>query len=196
MTIKERILTFLKEQGISREDFYRTTELSASNFKGAALKSELGGDKIAKIMTTYKILSPEWLITGEGSMLKQNVSNDKKVDNTLVSSDKDTINKHTSQEETSYIYKMYQNEKEDWKEERRELKTQVNHLQSELRAMTAELAALKASHSQSQEKEPGHPPVMDKVTETFTSDSSGDYGEGFSPTKQPITSKRLSAGKM
>lgn len=72
----------------------------------------------------------------------------------------------------------------------------IDKLQSELRAMTAELAALKASHSQSQEKEPEHPPVMDKVTETFISDSSGDYGEGYSPTKPPTTSKRSSAGKM
>lgn len=147
MTIKGRILTFLKEQGISREDFYRSTGLSASNFKGAALKSELGGDKIAKILTTYKFLSPEWLIIGEGSMLKQNVSNEKSTDNTLVSSDKDTINKHTNQEETSYIYKMYQDEKIDWKEEKKELKVQIDQLQSELRTITAELSAVKAQLS-------------------------------------------------
>ena len=80
MTIKDKILAFIKEKGLSREEFYRETGLSASNFKGAAMKSELGGDKIVKILTTYKDLSPEWLLTGEGSMLRT----DEKTDNTPV----------------------------------------------------------------------------------------------------------------
>ena len=89
----------------------------------------------------------DWLLTGNGSMLKQNVSNEKSTDNTLVTSDKDTINKHTNQEETSYIYKMYQDEKIDWKEEKKELKVQIDQLQSELRTITAELSAVKAQLS-------------------------------------------------
>lgn len=80
MTIKDKILAFIKEKGLSREEFYRETGLSASNFKGAAMKSELGGDKIVKILTTYKDLSPDWLLTGEGSMLRT----DEKIDNTPV----------------------------------------------------------------------------------------------------------------
>lgn len=80
MTIKDKILAFIKEKGLSREEFYRETGLSASNFKGAAMKSELGGDKIVKILTTYKDLSPDWLLTGEGSMLRT----DEKTDNTPV----------------------------------------------------------------------------------------------------------------
>lgn len=181
MTIKGRILTFLKEQGISREDFYRSTGLSASNFKGAALKSELGGDKIAKILTTYKFLSPEWLIIGEGSMLKQNVSNDKNTDNTLVSSDKDTINSRTNQAETSYIYKMY--EKKD--EEVKALIRENGRLEERIRQL------------ESQDKEPESSPLaMPGTVEDFTENLYGDYGEGFSPTNQPITSKRSLAGKM
>lgn len=146
MTIKGRILAFLKEQGILREDFYRSTGLSASNFKGAALKSELGGEKIVKILTTYKELSPDWLLTGNGSMLKQNVSNEKNTDNTLVSSDKDTSNNRINQEETSYIYKMYQEEREEKKKMLKEKDSKIDHLQSELRSMTEELATLKAKY--------------------------------------------------
>lgn len=80
MTIKDKILAFIKEKGLSREEFYRETGLSASNFKGAAMKSELGGDKIVKILTTYKDLSPDWLLTGEGSMLRT----DEKTNNTPI----------------------------------------------------------------------------------------------------------------
>jgi len=48
LTIKDRILYFLENQGIKKTDFYEKTDISASNFKGAGLNSELGGDKIVK----------------------------------------------------------------------------------------------------------------------------------------------------
>lgn len=75
MTIKNRILYFLKEIGIPREEFYKTTDLSPSNFKGIALKSELGGEKIVKILSIYRQISPDWLLLGEGPMLRQENSN-------------------------------------------------------------------------------------------------------------------------
>lgn len=124
-------------------------------------------------------------------MLKQNVSNKKNTGNTLVSSDKDTINNHTNQEEISYMYKMYQDEKADWKEEKKELKVQIDQLQSELRQQSEELAALKAKYHESQYKEPE--PIIG-LTDSFTDKSSGDYGEDFMPTKKS-PSKKSSAGK-
>lgn len=81
MTIKDRILSFLKEKGIKFADFCETTGISKSNFKGVAMESYLGGDKIVKILTNYPSLSAEWLILGEGEMEKE--------DNILT--DKDTI---------------------------------------------------------------------------------------------------------
>lgn len=78
----------------------------------------------------------------------------------------------------------------------KEKDTKIDLLQSELRAMTAELAALKAQHSQSQNKESDHHTKISEVIENFTSDSSGDYGEGYPLTKKPTSSKRSSAGKM
>lgn len=65
---KMRVLKYLETNGITRESFYRETGISASNFKGSGLKSELGGDKIAKILTCYPDLNPEWLLTGRGTM--------------------------------------------------------------------------------------------------------------------------------
>lgn len=67
--IKERLLKYLEVRGFSRESFCRTTGISASNFKGIGLKSELGGDKIAKILTSYRDLNPDWLLIGHGNML-------------------------------------------------------------------------------------------------------------------------------
>lgn len=67
-TIKERVLFFLEEKSIKKESFYRETGMSASNFKGAGLKSDLGIDKVVKILTVYPELNNHlhWLIKGEG----------------------------------------------------------------------------------------------------------------------------------
>lgn len=48
---------------------------------------------------------------------------------------------------------------------------------------------------ESQNKESEHQSKESETVEAFTSESSGDYGEGSLLTKQPITSKRSSAGK-
>jgi SOS-response transcriptional repressor LexA len=72
-TIKENILQYIDNQSIVKEDFYRKTGISASNFKGSGLKSEIGGDKIVKILTCYPNINSEWLLTGKGPMLKADI---------------------------------------------------------------------------------------------------------------------------
>ncbi|NML56897.1 hypothetical protein [Chryseobacterium cheonjiense] len=78
-TTKERILIFLETNNIKKESFYRETGISASNFKGAGLKSDLGVDKLAKILRVYPDLNDNlvWLITGEGELLTQTEENKK-----------------------------------------------------------------------------------------------------------------------
>lgn len=68
--IKSRIIQFIDNVGVVKESFYEKTGISASNFKGIGAKSEIGGDKIAKILTFFPELNPEWLITGKGNMYK------------------------------------------------------------------------------------------------------------------------------
>ncbi len=70
MTIKEKILTFLDSRGIKKADFFESIGVAPSNFKGTAKYSELGGDKIVKILTAFPELSAEWLLRGEGPMLR------------------------------------------------------------------------------------------------------------------------------
>lgn len=72
LTIKGKILTFLDSAGIKKVDFFNTTGIKDSNFKGKNLQSQLGGDMIVKILTTYPNLSADWLLTGNGPMLKSN----------------------------------------------------------------------------------------------------------------------------
>lgn len=69
-TIKGRILSFLEYNGIKKADFYQATGVADSNFKGKNLYSQPGGDVLVKILTSYPNISAEWLLTGNGPMLK------------------------------------------------------------------------------------------------------------------------------
>ena len=154
VTTKERLLQYLEYKGIGRSEFYAYMGIKRGLLDADKMKATISDPIIAKILVAYPDLDITWLLTGNGSMLKQNVSNDKNMDNTLVSSDKDTINNRTKQEETSYMYKMYQDEKSDWKEEKKELKEQINQLQSDLRQKSEELAALKAKYPEASIEHP------------------------------------------
>lgn len=70
LTLKEKILSFLSEIGIRKVDFFEKTGIQSSNFKGVNVKSAPGGDMLVKILTLYPELSAEWLMRGEGAMLR------------------------------------------------------------------------------------------------------------------------------
>lgn len=65
--LKQRILQYLDYKGITKYKFYQDTGVS----NGVLSQSnELSGKNIEKILSYYRDLSPEWLHTGKGSMLK------------------------------------------------------------------------------------------------------------------------------
>ena len=68
--IKQRVIFFVENQGIKKEDFYKKISSNGGNFRGKSLKSELSGDKIAEILLNFPDINPEWLLTGNGDMLK------------------------------------------------------------------------------------------------------------------------------
>ena len=68
--LKRKILQFIENQQIVKKDFYENTGVSDGNFKSDGLKSEIGGSALVKILSYYKNLSAEWLLRGEGDMLK------------------------------------------------------------------------------------------------------------------------------
>lgn len=67
--VKERLLQYIKSQGIKREDFFEIVGLSYSNFKGIQKNSGLNSDAIVKILTIYNNINLYWLILGKGEML-------------------------------------------------------------------------------------------------------------------------------
>ncbi len=68
--IKERILQIPDYKRISKESFFKSIGASYGNFKGKSKKSSLNADVVAYISTKYPDISIEWIITGKGSMEK------------------------------------------------------------------------------------------------------------------------------
>jgi len=67
MNISDRIIQYLDKKDITKYRFYKETGLS-NGFLDK--KGNIGSDKCEIISSCYSDLSMEWLITGNGSMLK------------------------------------------------------------------------------------------------------------------------------
>ena len=67
---KERVLYISESKGITREKFFEDLGITYGNFKGKAKEKALSSDVLAKIIAKYPEISSEWLLTGNGEMLK------------------------------------------------------------------------------------------------------------------------------
>ena len=68
-TVKERLIKYLKNQGISQKSFEQ--EVSLSNGYVNNIRKSIQPDKIERISIRYPNLNTGWLLTGEGEMIKQ-----------------------------------------------------------------------------------------------------------------------------
>jgi hypothetical protein len=97
MNISDRIIQYLESKAISKNKFYIQTGLS-NGFLDK--KPNIGADKIEIIYSNYPDINVEWLITGEGEMLKTGKELSDKVEEDKVlygkiTSDKDIESKLT-----------------------------------------------------------------------------------------------------
>lgn len=69
--ILERLKEYIDYRGISIAAFERSIGMANASF-GKSLKNKgaIGTDKLEKILSIYPEISPVWLMTGEGDMLK------------------------------------------------------------------------------------------------------------------------------
>ena len=69
-TVKERLIKYLQFKKIGRNKFEALAGISSGYISN--LKSTPGATHLAKIITAAPDLNQQWLLTGEGNMLKEN----------------------------------------------------------------------------------------------------------------------------
>lgn len=74
VTSKERLVQYIAYKGMSRRAFYRMAGLNRGIIDSDKLHQQLTSDKIAIIMDKCQDLNIEWLITGRGEMIKEEVT--------------------------------------------------------------------------------------------------------------------------
>ena len=65
--IKQNILQYLDYKGVSKYEFYQKTGVSNGVL---SQKSGISEDNILRFLSYYKDVNPEWLLTGDGNMLR------------------------------------------------------------------------------------------------------------------------------
>lgn len=71
--IKERVIQLLENKGIAKEKFYKKIGVTSANFRGNAKNTPLNSTAIENILSEIPDLNVEWLLTGKGSMLKEDI---------------------------------------------------------------------------------------------------------------------------
>ncbi len=110
--IKEKILSFIENKGITKVEFCDKTGISYANLKGKGLLSEIGGAQIGKILSTYTEINPDWLLLGTEPMLREPTTKKIKNDTSITSSkiidnqDEDSNNNANIQENTRLITEL------------------------------------------------------------------------------------------
>ncbi len=72
MSIKKRLDLVIKELGLSGRGFEK--EVGLTNGSYTSIRDGVGADKLNKIVVRFPQISAEWLLTGEGEMLKKNAT--------------------------------------------------------------------------------------------------------------------------
>lgn len=67
-TLKERLIEFIKSQGLSQGKFEKL--LCFSNGYVNSISKGIGGDKLQRIIGKFPQLNTDWLLYGRGNMLK------------------------------------------------------------------------------------------------------------------------------
>ena len=70
-TVKERLIEFIGSQGLTKSDFCKSINVSPAFVSNIA--KSIQPDKVERIKVAYPNLNTGWLLTGEGSMLKDSV---------------------------------------------------------------------------------------------------------------------------
>ena len=108
MDIKNRIKQFCKYSGISNSEFERKCGLSNGYIN--SISKGIGTEKLQAILDCFSNLNRDWLLYGEGEMLKTSINQEVNGDhNTAVAGNNNTVN---SEELISRLIKLLEKKDE------------------------------------------------------------------------------------
>lgn len=70
--IKSRVIQFAEFQQLSIRKFCEIISVNPSNFGASNMKSSLSSDILSRILNTFPMLSPDWVLLEKGEMLRKN----------------------------------------------------------------------------------------------------------------------------
>lgn len=169
--VNKRIEAIIAYTGLSLTAFAKKIGIAQTSLRDCVKNgAEPKYSTLNKISIANPLVSAEWLLRGEGEMLKD--KGDAPVSRQDVP---------IPASEESFIYnKMYQEEKE----ENKTLIKQNAILEERIRQLEADNESLRNQAG------------ADKITDTFTDIPSDDYEEDYIPVKRSSDSKRPSVGKV
>ncbi len=171
-----RVRIFLKQKKITNRDLSNMLSMRETTLNGKLNGTRgLDLDTLKSIITHFEDLSAEWLLRGEGEMLRE-----KKEDSSLRHIEQNSVT------EDSFIYKIYQDQLNLCKEKDDENKTLIKQnavLEERIRQLEADNESLRSQSG------------ADRITDTFSDLPLVDYEEDYPPVERPSSSKHPLAGK-
>ena len=124
--VLKRLKVFIESKGLSVSAFEKSIGMSNASF-GKSLKNNgaIGSDKLEKILKEYPEINPEWLLTGQGDMIKNKLE----------------IQSH----EVSMLYNMYNEEKSKVESQAE----QIGALKQTIRQLEDKIEGLQSSDAES-----------------------------------------------
>lgn len=167
--VNKRIEAIIAYTGLSLTAFAKKIGIAQTSLRDCVKNgAEPKYSTLNKISIVNPLISAEWLLRGEGEMLKEQ---------------REGFSSHqiapTVADENSLIYKLYQEEKE----ENKSLLKQNTILEERIRQLEADNESLRSQSG------------ADRITDTFTDLPLVDYEEDYPPIERPSSSKHPLAGK-
>lgn len=138
--ILDRIKQFIDYKGMTIASFERSIGMANASF-GKSLKNKgaIGTDKLEKILSIYSELSPAWLLSGEGDMLKtKRTPRNPDNDNPPVCHDEDKNNTPTNQVFIAEIVEKLLTTIKEKDDKIAEQAAYIGRLEERIRQMTVE----------------------------------------------------------
>jgi len=72
--IKDRVIQLIEFKRVKKEEFFPKIGMTSANFRGSAKSTPLNSTAIENILSIFTDVSPEWLISGNGPMLRSEIT--------------------------------------------------------------------------------------------------------------------------